>query len=219
MTVIGFDHAQTSYTLHAIPGDHITTCIAGAGAFYELDLLTQIQSYNRTGTYVDVGAHVGNHSVFFATQCPSTSVIAFEPNPLALNCLLENARRYGVTVNACAVHDVWAHCRVIDPYDNHGQAYIEYSASVDDVPCQRLDDCDLQNVAVIKIDVEGNELAVLRSAVGILQRDRPIISAEARTVSATDTLDEYLKTHDYRRQAGVYGRTPTYIWIAPTGAV
>ena len=51
-----------------------------------------------------------------------------------------------------------------------------------DVPCLTLDSLNLHDVGFIKIDVDGNELAVLRGATTLLTRDRPalFIELEAR---------------------------------------
>ncbi len=43
---------------------------ANTGRFYEPDLLDFIASRGLSGVYVDIGAHIGNHTVFFAEECP-----------------------------------------------------------------------------------------------------------------------------------------------------
>jgi FkbM family methyltransferase len=48
-----------------------------------------------------------------------------------------------------------------------------------EVPLRRLDDLGLPPVGLVKIDVEGHELEVLRGAAGILARDRPALQLEA----------------------------------------
>jgi FkbM family methyltransferase len=52
------------------------------GHFYEEELLTKIAEINRSGVYFDVGSHIGNHTLFFAKECPSTLVMGFEPGKL-----------------------------------------------------------------------------------------------------------------------------------------
>ncbi|GAA3497013.1 hypothetical protein GCM10019016_041140 [Streptomyces prasinosporus] len=54
--------------------------------------------------------------------------------------------------------------------DIHGHAL--------DVTCVALDDLGLRDVGFLKIDVDGNEPAVLRGATGILARDRPALFVE-----------------------------------------
>ena len=47
-----------------------------------------------------------------------------------------------------------------------------------DVPCLTLDSLNLRDVDFVKIDVDGNELAVLRGATALLARDRPALFIE-----------------------------------------
>ena len=47
------------------------------------------------------------------------------------------------------------------------------------MPVKRLDDQHLDNVGLIKIDVEGHELAVLHGAADTLTRNRPAVVVEA----------------------------------------
>ncbi|MCH8991221.1 MAG: FkbM family methyltransferase [Acidobacteria bacterium] len=214
MTTIEFRYRDRGYAIEAIAGDHITNCIERAGTFYEIDLLEAIRDCKRRGTYIDVGAHIGNHSVFFSGECPSHRVVAFEPNRIALDCLVANATRYYIEVQRHAIHDTWEWCRVTDRHStNHGMARIEESGPGHGPVCRRLDDCGLDDVAVIKIDVEGTELTVLRSAIRILERDRPIITAEAHNSAATAALEAFLTPYAYRIQ-GTYGFTPTHLWTA-----
>lgn len=58
-----------------------------------------------------------------------------------------------------------------------------------DVPVRTLDSYGFTDVAVIKIDVENMELAVLRGAMETIQRERPVIYAEAWEKG------DYLETH------------------------
>jgi Methyltransferase FkbM domain len=48
-----------------------------------------------------------------------------------------------------------------------------------DVPVKRLDDLHLDDVGLIKIDVEGHELAVLLGATDTLARNQPALVVEA----------------------------------------
>ena len=62
------------------------------------------------------------------------------------------------------------------------------------VPARRLDDIAPERTTLIKIDVEGAEIPVLRSGLETLRRDRPSIIMEfscemVRRVSGVDPLD------------------------------
>ena len=47
---------------------------------------------NIDGTYIDIGAHHGNHSVFFDKFCKSTRVISIEGNPFNFRYLCSNIK-------------------------------------------------------------------------------------------------------------------------------
>lgn len=49
------------------------------GVFYEQRFLDYIRSLQIRGVYVDVGAYVGTHSLYFARLCNAARVYAFEP--------------------------------------------------------------------------------------------------------------------------------------------
>jgi hypothetical protein len=51
------------------------------GRFYEEEELGIIAKHFKGGTFVDIGANVGNHSIFAAKFLGASTVIAFEPNP------------------------------------------------------------------------------------------------------------------------------------------
>jgi FkbM family methyltransferase len=67
------------------------------------------------------------------------------------------------------------------------------------VPCYRLDTLVREEqVALIKLDVEGAELDVLRGAEAIVQRDRPVLYLENDRVALSEALIAWLFAHGYR---------------------
>ncbi len=59
--------------------DHLATLIRRTGSFYEPDVLMKAQEIHLPGTsIVDIGANIGNHTIFFAAIL-GAKVIAFEP--------------------------------------------------------------------------------------------------------------------------------------------
>lgn len=125
----------------------------------------------------------------------SAGVIAFEPQPEHAHFL---SRAFGrrVTVEQVALSDSEGEavlriplaafedgCATIEPRNTlAGGAIREYA-----VRRRCLDSYDLPPVGVVKIDVEGHELAVLQGAKALLERDRPhlVIEAEERHCPGT----------------------------------
>ncbi|MBM7173077.1 FkbM family methyltransferase, partial [Streptomyces sp. G44] len=73
-------------------------------------------------------------------------------------------------------------------------------ATAVDVPCLTLDGLGLRDVGFVKIDVDGNELPVLRGARELLTRDRPalFIELEARIQPIAPIVDLLTRRHGYR---------------------
>lgn len=72
-------YQDRKYRLATFGGQDIVNRSYQKGHFYEEALLTKIAQIARSGIYLDVGSHIGNHTLFFAKECLSTLVIGFEP--------------------------------------------------------------------------------------------------------------------------------------------
>lgn len=144
------------------------------------------------GLFLDIGANSGVYSLL-AAALGTVSVIAFEPFPLIhelLRCNIDlNGYAEKIHVERLAISDATGKLKLYIP-PNIGE--IETSASLEcsfkdkhaeviDVIASTLDDflesqgLASEPVAVIKIDVEGHEPAVLRGSTRTVNRCRPII--------------------------------------------
>lgn len=138
---------------------------------------------------LDIGADVGEFTI--AMLAWSRSVIAFEPRAAQARDLASMFDAVGapVRVEAVALSDKpgVAAMRVVEA--EPGRSTIDTDNALSDVnrdavhsivvPVILLDDLHLDDVGLIKIDVEGHELAVLRGATDTLVRNRPVILVEA----------------------------------------
>ncbi|MBV7699077.1 FkbM family methyltransferase [Streptomyces sp. TRM70350] len=152
----------------------------------------------KSATIADVGAHVGYFSMIAALANPKAKVHAFEPVDqvharLAVNIRLnnvQNIRRYQAGVSS---EPGWADIgvRFSGNLLSTGSS-LEHAAG--DAELKRVELLTLDEVFadtgldLIKIDVEGHEMSVLKGARRVLKRDRPTVMLEALLGAPLDPL-------------------------------
>jgi FkbM family methyltransferase len=219
----------TTIRMHRSPGK-ITRSMAH-GVPYESYLLEYIYQRRFSGLALDVGANIGNHTLWFALVC-GLHTVAFEPvytAELRRNVELNGAdelvtiEEYGLSDGpGTAVH--------------HGQGRltergVEYlpNPNVPDmasglhgsiglaVNLRTLDSFKLTGVGLIKVDVEGMEPLVLLGGEQTIRRDRPVIYTEVWSDADHRQIAEVLEPWEYtmtkrfdRRQLS----TPVEEWSA-----
>lgn len=205
--------------------DHILNVIRTSGKFYETDLLEHMyQSIHRKGIYIDVGANIGNHTVFFA-KFMAAHVVSIEPQLQNYQLLTGTVAKNGlrnVTCVRCAVGSkAGVGCLVLPKgYErNRGAFSLIGSANVvgaESVSVDTLDslignlpNLESQHVTAVKIDVEGAEVAVLEGAGEILTRYRPHVIVEAQSEERLSSVSARLLPLGYRL-IGCFCATPTY---------
>ncbi len=219
----------------AQPDDHICRIIRRRRTFYESDLLEHMAySGPRGGLFIDVGANIGNHTVYFA-KLLADHVLAIEPSANLCAVLRSNLLRNDVA-NCTVVHAAAGHesssGRVITPPDherNWGKTRVESTMaelhadnSTETVAIKSLDrileDAPSTRrwpVALVKIDVEGMELEVLKGSQNLLAKHRPQLSIELATSFARQEAIEFLRGFGYCAVAR-FCATPTFHFIDPT---
>ena len=149
------------------------------------------RNLNSGDVFVDVGAHVGYFSLLGAGRVgPTGAVLSIEPNPFAVQELQQNVERShlrNVIVEHSACGESHGNVRLfLHTESNTSMASLSTanasgSAAVE-VPCIPLDELcrqrRLRRIALVKIDVEGAELLVLRGMKGIIGEMRPAIVLE-----------------------------------------
>jgi len=203
-----------THTLALPPGISDGGRIGGqlaAGVFYEADMLVHIHQRGIGGIYVDVGANIGNHMMFFATKTKAEHVFAVEPIPSAVATCVEFARLNGLSNKISVIpFAAGAQRDTIDftyqistGRDRQGRA-----------ACVRLDDVIPGGVKLIKMDIEGAEPDALRGATRILLQDRPLLYVEAHTEPKVELVMAVLRPLGYERTGKVFNHSPTHE-IAP----
>lgn len=196
-------HGHRRFSVIGISSDdYIVRKMVETRAFYEIDLLSYIESIASDlppGVVVDVGANIGNHAIFLGAFVRAP-VIAFEANPDVVPLLRRNLVEAGVehTVVGKALAATPSRGTIVVPdRRNIGSAVVV--AGSGDIEVSTFDDLypDIQ-VAVMKVDVEGMELSVLRGATDMLARCRPHLFLEAATRRHFIELAAFLRKWGYR---------------------
>lgn len=202
--------------------EHIQRGIARSGRFYEHEMLEDLRRrLPPDGVFVDVGANIGNHALFAAGVC-GARVLAFEPSgALADHCeanLRANglAERLELRREGVGERSGWA--RVVPgPRNNAGMTRLEVLGERDGdaVAVTSLDEATTSldvAPAVVKVDVEGMEHAVLMGARETLRRHRPVLYVEVAEDEAYPRVAQLLGPLGYR-VAGRFNATPTYLFL------
>ncbi|RFU45842.1 FkbM family methyltransferase [Paraburkholderia sp. DHOC27] len=180
------------------------------GECCELESAVLRQLLVRPGVIVEVGANIGVHTIALARQALQQRqvLVAFEPQPVIFQNLCANLAANGITnvlawPYACG-NDIGTLYFEQPDYEapgNFGAVAMraEPGAGTLPVPCVRLDDA-LRNhtVSLIKVDVEGFELAALQGAEQTLARCRPTLYVENDRLDQSQALIEWLWSKDYR---------------------
>lgn len=197
--------------------DHIAQVIRQTGTFYEAEMLADARSrlfYPECA--VDVGAHIGNHTVYFA-HVLGVRTLAFEPNPVTFRHLEANVSGNGLS-QLCSLRNAAVGAQTskarAEPASarNSGMATVELDPE-GAVEVVSLDDAlaDEPRVDLIKIDVEGWELDVLRGGARILARHRPLLYVEIMA-EKFDAVRGYLDAAGYRCWKR-FNVTPTFLFL------
>ncbi len=189
------------------------------GEPYERKLLQAIRRMELAGTAFDIGAHIGNHTLYLAAVC-GLKVHAWEPFDESRASLAHN-----LSLNPDL--EVVVHGWAAGASDTVGRftsgMWIEFDPSRDgatmkldrgEVPVHRIDDhIDVDDVAVIKVDVEGMEADALAGATRHIERCRPVIFAEAHRQTDHDKVADVLEPFGYRCTDTIRMGSPMDQWM------
>ena len=140
-------------------------------------------SINMAGSIaIDIGANIGNHSIEFSRRFKK--VLAFEPNPNTFKLLeyntahLDNLLAYSFGLSND--DEFLSMSENLTNYGASSTVYLQNDNKTLQIQVKTLDKIlpDLENVKLIKIDVEGMEDRVLLGAKETIIRNMPIIAFE-----------------------------------------
>ena len=172
-----------------VPVKHLYLKVTG-GLEPELALLPLLVAPDERA--LDIGANYGTYALTLARL--GARVDLFEPNPAIAAVLAAWAHgKTGVAVHAVALSDRSGTAELVIPSDGsieHDSSAALAGGAVASgrrvaVPLAPLDSLNITDAALIKIDVEGHEDAVLRGAAATIAASQPalIVEIEQRHIS------------------------------------
>lgn len=191
-------------------------CQYGIYEKFNIQLLEKLISPNTF--YFDVGANIGLMSVPILKSCVSSKVVSFEASPNSLSYLLKTAEnsnlkhRWNIIQKAVSSEVGSLDFSVRSPkqgaFDGFRDTERGGVSKQITVPVTTIDTeweaMGSPNVSIIKIDVEGSELDVLKGAMVCIQQNHPYILCEwnARNLKAyncpIDSILSFCEQIDYQ---------------------
>lgn len=206
---------KSGFTMELDLSDWIPQDIYLTGEFEEATSSIARALLKSGDTAVDVGANIGYFSLLFA-QCVGDTgrVISYEPVPVLAAKLrrnLELNRFDNTAVRDLALSDRSGAARFyVGPRNNTGLSSLRSPRESSDsfevqlAPFDGLvEDC--AKVTLVKIDVEGAELQVLRGMEGLLRTMRPNLLVEVTDSFLREMGDSAASLLQYVRQLGYVG--------------
>ena len=197
---IEFKYKNDVIKINGHVGDHITNTINSSKKFYEQNLLEYIESRFTGGNALDIGANIGNHSVYFS-KFIFDKTFAFEANENNFQLLSKNKKDNNINDKLYIYHTALSDGKYKFKSDNivanmGANRVIEGEG---DLTTTKIDDYPLPKIDFIKIDVERHELKVLKGADNLIKRDFPeiVLECTANTASDFKIIAPYLKDLGY----------------------
>jgi len=178
--------------------------IIRSGQFYEIAELRELEKHIKNGAHIiDIGSNIGNHLLYFAKIMRAARIVPVEPNPLALAplmaAILGNDLTDIVEFGALGVglSDQPASGFGMKRHDRNLGATKMFEGR-GDIEVHRGDDLFVDETPdLIKIDVEGMELKVLRGLEQLVARAQPVLIVEVDDANLAG-FDQWLAQQAYQ---------------------
>jgi len=207
--------------LNGIMRIHYCSVLKSFNIEAEPDLLIVKEILTKGDFVIDIGANIGIYTKYLSEFVETTGkVISIEPIPITYNFLLNNIEKLkliNVETYNVAIAERKRTSQMIIPTGISGEYYSRAKllntndkvtevnlrkVDVKLVPLDTLVDSIDRIISFIKIDVEGFELSVLKSAKKILEKNNPSLLVEvdgdpSEIGSNADIVFKFLRTFNY----------------------
>jgi FkbM family methyltransferase len=185
--ISNYNNTQTTIYIKQ-PGEIISDNIRQNNTFFEINFLNFIKNnFPNQNEILDIGANIGNHSLFFLKFLNCNKVHSFEPVKSNLTFLKKNVEQYleKSKIYDIALSDKEGYSTLYNSQMGNDGGFSLHSYSngssfivEDNILTKKLDSYNLNNITMIKIDVENHENEVLDGARNTINRNKPIIFIE-----------------------------------------
>ena len=199
------------YRIHGYEGDYIFSGIQNNNHYYEIGTLEKwTPLLGSPATILDIGANLGNHTLYWAKYLKPKKIVSFEPFPMNYEVLQQNIADNNlelvVKAEMIAVGDSDGYVQTasVDASNLGATTFEQVSATSADADHEGISMTSVDGYAekhalkvdFIKIDTEGFELAVLKGAQKTIVRDHPAIWVEVSETSHAE-VRSFLQNYGY----------------------
>ena len=165
-----------------VEGEHLN------GQFFEKNELEIIKDFApKNGTFLDVGANSGNHSIYCAVKRPDLEILPIEAEPRAVRILKQN-----VVANKLKNVNLEYLGKALNT--NYGYTFFQWRGSATSTRMTKKSLLGAENIILqdilkentfLKMDIEGMENAIINQSWCSIEKFKPIMMVEV--------LDKYEK--------------------------
>lgn len=197
-----YDIRGTKFYLPDTQTDCIQASIRLSNDYWDMPAHHKINQFLIDNAIIlDIGANIGSHTLYWAKERQAKKIYSFEPfkrmfdilkKNIELNSLEDTVTIFNVGLSDEVVH---ASPNVVFEGNLGGTSFVKNNSG--ESLLKPLDSFEFEEkIDLVKIDVEGHEVQVLKGAVNTLKKHRPIIVIETFTNKAA--VDDILSKLGYR---------------------
>ena len=179
--------------------DYIGKLIKNSKGYYEEELLVNFIDYIPFNAVIyDIGANIGNHTVFFSKYVKPKKIISFEPSKELFEILKKNIQINDIN-NAQLINSAVGEKEDKGVLNfnavNSGASDVNVTEN-GDIQIVKIDDLELESPDFIKIDVEGFEYLALKGMDKVLLEKGPLLWVEIQPENLYQ-VDSFLNERGY----------------------